>query len=303
VGNTTGANDIAINNGQRISYGGATQPTFANGDLVTKTYADTKNIAVLDEGASRTTQATSLNFTGAGVSATATGGAVTVNIPGGGSSSGPYFFTDPTVVLVDDATADRPYRVAFDGSAPASTPIAINIIGSGWTNLQFSTTSTLPAYFVTGDIVQVIAGDNSWRALGTLDRSVSPAEIVGITPSMSLTAATNVSVTLVRMVYTGPTAGSQITVDANQVVSYTKSWVDYTTRWSVQPSTIFTGMVVVGTAPAEQGSVIQYTQPASGLLYRFVPATYSASKDAFYSSWNSGTSTLATQIPGSVRSS
>ena len=45
-------------------------------------------LAVLDEGTSLTTGATSINFTGAGVTATNSGGAVTVNVPGGGGSGG-----------------------------------------------------------------------------------------------------------------------------------------------------------------------------------------------------------------------
>jgi len=44
-------------------------------------------IAVYDEGSLLTVNATSFNFTGAGVTASAVGDAVTVNIPGGGSSS------------------------------------------------------------------------------------------------------------------------------------------------------------------------------------------------------------------------
>jgi hypothetical protein len=45
-------------------------------------------ITVQDEGTSLTTNATSFNFTGAGVTASNSGGAVTVNIPPGGGSGG-----------------------------------------------------------------------------------------------------------------------------------------------------------------------------------------------------------------------
>ena len=44
-------------------------------------------LAVLDEGATITSAASSLNFTGAGVTATAAGGAVTIDIPGGASNT------------------------------------------------------------------------------------------------------------------------------------------------------------------------------------------------------------------------
>jgi hypothetical protein len=52
-------------------------------------------LAVQDEGTTLTSAATSLNFTGAGVTATNTGGAVTIDIPGGGGGGS----TSPKALL------------------------------------------------------------------------------------------------------------------------------------------------------------------------------------------------------------
>lgn len=53
-------------------------------------------ITVQDEGTTLTTALTSLNFTGSGVTATNTGGAVTVNVPGGGGGSSTLTISNKT---------------------------------------------------------------------------------------------------------------------------------------------------------------------------------------------------------------
>ena len=53
-------------------------------------------ITVQDEGTTLTTALTSLNFTGSGVTATNTGGAVTVNVPGGGGGSSTLSISNKT---------------------------------------------------------------------------------------------------------------------------------------------------------------------------------------------------------------
>jgi hypothetical protein len=71
----------------RLGSGTADATTFLRGD---GTYAVPSGAAltVKDEGTTKTTAATSLDFVGAGVVATNTGGAVTVTIAGGGGASG-----------------------------------------------------------------------------------------------------------------------------------------------------------------------------------------------------------------------
>lgn len=68
------------------------------------------DVAALDEGVSLTTALASLNFAGAGVTATVVGNAVTVTIPGVGSAS----LDDLSdVVITAPATAQR---LRYDGS-------------------------------------------------------------------------------------------------------------------------------------------------------------------------------------------
>jgi len=57
-------------------------------DASTKFYTDTKDIATKDEGTTLTPTTKSLNFVGAGVTATVTGNDVTITIPGGGGGGG-----------------------------------------------------------------------------------------------------------------------------------------------------------------------------------------------------------------------
>lgn len=103
----TGPQGPAGTNGQGVPTGGTTGQILAkssNADFATQWIAPPSgggggSIAVSDEGTQITAAATSLNFTGAGVTATQAGGAVTVNIPGGGGGGGsadPFFSVIPT---------------------------------------------------------------------------------------------------------------------------------------------------------------------------------------------------------------
>lgn len=104
-------------------------------------------ITVKDEGATLTTAASTLDFTGAGVTATYSSGTVTINIPGGGLTSlgspgpsGTYggTFSIP-IITVDDygrvtsvttaATVGR-IQTLDEGSSVDSTAIALNFTGN-----------------------------------------------------------------------------------------------------------------------------------------------------------------------------
>jgi hypothetical protein len=56
-------------------------------------------------------------------------------------------------------------------------------------------------------------------------------------------------------------------------------WSDYAMNFSAEPT-------LIDTQP--EGSVYQYTY-LNGVLYRFVPETYSSQEDAFYRKFNNGT--------------
>lgn len=57
-------------------------------------------IAVSDEGTQITAGVTSFNFTGSGVTATAVGNAITVNVPGGGGGGGGTIGLDSVFLLM-----------------------------------------------------------------------------------------------------------------------------------------------------------------------------------------------------------
>jgi hypothetical protein len=63
---------------------------------------------VSDEGTQITASVTSFNFTGAGVTATASTGAVTVNVPGGGGSSGPIL--ESQILISENYTVQTNYN-------------------------------------------------------------------------------------------------------------------------------------------------------------------------------------------------
>lgn len=64
------------------------------------TFGPLTTVSAFDEGISLTNSVQSINFIGAGVTATNTGGAVTVNIPGGGSGGSGAFYSSPTAPTV-----------------------------------------------------------------------------------------------------------------------------------------------------------------------------------------------------------
>jgi len=91
---TAGANGPTGPTGSNGTNGptGPTGPTGADSTVAGPTgptgpAGSSSNLAVQDEGTTLTSAASSLDFVGSGVTATAVGGAVTVTIPGGGSST------------------------------------------------------------------------------------------------------------------------------------------------------------------------------------------------------------------------
>lgn len=106
-------------------------------------------IAALDEGVSLTTAVTSFNFVGAGVTATNTGGAVTVTIAGGGG--GGSSFVDNVFEVTDNLDATKKVALQVSGVTTATTrtltiPDASGIVALLDGGAQtFSTTTTFSA--------------------------------------------------------------------------------------------------------------------------------------------------------------
>ena len=99
LGVTTGSNNIVIgytaaessaSASNEITLGNASITTFRIPGLSTSWTSSTIPVVIpiSDEGTQITARASSINFTGAGVTASAVGGAVTVNVSGGGGGGG-----------------------------------------------------------------------------------------------------------------------------------------------------------------------------------------------------------------------
>jgi hypothetical protein len=80
-----------------------------SGGTVTDLEAAASGITVQDEGGALSTAATTINFTGAGVTASGTTATKTVNIPGGGGGSSPYG--------LDSRTKNATYGDDFTGTS------------------------------------------------------------------------------------------------------------------------------------------------------------------------------------------
>jgi hypothetical protein len=72
---------------------------------------------VSDEGTQITAAVSSFNFTGSGVTATAVGNAVTVNVPGGGGSAGP--------ILESQIVISQNYTVSTNYNGLSVSPVTI----------------------------------------------------------------------------------------------------------------------------------------------------------------------------------
>lgn len=146
---------ITLSNGREINVGEVVSTELA--EKIKVTMSTNAALTVQDEGSTLTSGARTINFTGSGVTATASGDEVTVNITGGGGSP----FTSPVQINVDstsDALAITQIGtgnalLVEDSSSPDSSPTVIDASGNvilGKTSrtsatsnaLEISTTST-----------------------------------------------------------------------------------------------------------------------------------------------------------------
>jgi hypothetical protein len=89
-------------------------------------------ITAKDEGTNLTTAVSSLDFVGAGVTATNVGGAVTVTIPGGGGGGGTLSIWDPAAIPTDSAV---------DATRSQRFTSALNLTDWTWHNQSTATQS------------------------------------------------------------------------------------------------------------------------------------------------------------------
>jgi len=141
--------------------GSPSNSTFLRGDntWAPATSTGSPNISVLDEGSTITTAVESLNFTGGGVTASASGNDVTVNIPA--PTSAVSSLIAGTGISVDQATGDVTVTNTGVTSLIAGTNITLNPT-SGIGNVTINATNN------PGTVQSVIPGSGLQLDSGTL---------------------------------------------------------------------------------------------------------------------------------------
>jgi len=123
---------ITLSTGREINVGEVVAADLA--EKIRVTMSTNSTVAIQDEGSTITSGVRSINFTGSGVTATASGDSVTVNVSGGGGSP----FTTPVEINVDSASSALTINQIGAGNAllvedsanPDSTPTVIDASGN-----------------------------------------------------------------------------------------------------------------------------------------------------------------------------
>ena len=108
--------EIAVGNNIKLGNAGVITATSFSGDGSALTgISGSGGVAVQDEGSTLSTQATTLNFVGAGVVASGTGATKTITISGGGGSSTPTTSDIQVVYEITNQTSFSYFRFAGNG--------------------------------------------------------------------------------------------------------------------------------------------------------------------------------------------
>lgn len=123
---------ITLSTGREINVGEVVAADLA--EKIRVTMSTNSTVAIQDEGSTITSGVRNINFTGSGVTATASGDSVTVNVSGGGGSP----FTTPVEINVDSASSALTINqigagnalLVEDSASPDSTPTVIDASGN-----------------------------------------------------------------------------------------------------------------------------------------------------------------------------
>ena len=182
-----------LSDGTEVNVGEIVPVDIAEKIKVINTMSTNAAVEIKDEGNVITSGVTSINFTGSGVTATASGDAVTVNVTGGGGGggdvTGPASSTDNAIVRFDGTTgklvqnsvvtiADTTGNIAGVGTLTTSGNVGIGMTGPG-ARLDITSAIAFTARFSgpantfidvtdgTGTFrAQVIAGEPTLSAVG-----------------------------------------------------------------------------------------------------------------------------------------
>jgi hypothetical protein len=132
-----------------------------------------KQIAIKDEGVIKTSDVNSIDFTGAGVTATNVGNAVTVNVPGGGGggAGGVYVLTTPISNRVYNARTSS--TSSYSSASLAANTILLNpfIPAKSLTikNLALNISASVAGGLIRAVIYSDLNGEPSSKLLESTD--------------------------------------------------------------------------------------------------------------------------------------
>lgn len=212
-------------------------------------------ILIEDEGVPLVTAATTLNFVGAGVTATGAGAVKTITIPGGGDVVGPAGATDNAVARYDLATGKliQNSLVIIDDAGNITTPGTVDGIDLGLldTNLE---TFVLPANTTISAFGATLVDDaNAAAAQVTLG---VPPNARLLTAGAGLTGGGDLSAD--RTFDVVANADGSITVNANDIqVGVLATDAQHGSRGNGTLHTVFTA-ALDGFVPLSGGGVVNF---------------------------------------------
>lgn len=226
----------------RVDYSGSTPVTSRFSELLTIDEPGTGSgggsaLTVKDEGSSLSTAVTSIDFVGAGVTTSNTGGAVTVDIPG------PSVTVDS--VPTDGSSNPVSSNGVFDALALKATPADIQSGTSTYatvsgTDTYTSTLSPVPGSYTTGMTVRLnFANANTGAA--TINLNSLGAKALKKQGGAALAAGDIAASTIYTAVYDGTSFQLDI-----GIIGQWYDWVPTWTGFSVNPTTTVARYCVIG---------------------------------------------------------
>lgn len=166
-------------------YSGTTWQIYAQAGVLSGGGGGGSAIAVSDEGTLLTSGATSLNFTGSGVTASADGTAITINVSGGGGGTATYVVDDPVFLMPSQALDGQVVLLKAQAQSllndatiasikltpPSGVPSTISADTSGIASLEFTASGTV------GTVLTVKA--QAIDSLGNLSKEVTYTVTIG----------------------------------------------------------------------------------------------------------------------------
>lgn len=204
---------IGLSSGREINVGEVVAADLA--EKIKVTMSTNSTVAVQDEGSTITSGVRSLNFTGTGVTATASGDSVTVNVTGGGGSVISVTGTSP-VVSSGGTTPDISLAASYgDTQNPYASKTANNFLAAP------NGTAGVPTFRA------VVAADIPTLNQNTTGTAANVTGIVAVanggsgTSTPSIVAGTNVTVTGTWPNQTIAASGSSTITISNKTAAYT----------------------------------------------------------------------------------